>query len=74
MLRSSSSAVPAVVTGEGAAALQAVVPSAELADVEGARHMVPGDHNDLFMIAVVDFLLRTAPADGAVEREGASPG
>ncbi len=41
---------------EGAAAFLALVPTAEMADVAGAGHMVAGDRNDLFNDAVVRFL------------------
>jgi pimeloyl-ACP methyl ester carboxylesterase len=35
------------------------VPHAQTVDVTGAGHMIAGDHNDAFSIAVADFLDRT---------------
>lgn len=51
-----------VVSEQGAAAWQRLVPGAELVDVAGAGHMVAGDRNDVFMANVVEFLLRTTPS------------
>ena len=47
---------------EGAAELQQLVPHAEFVDVAGAGHMVAGDRNDVFTDAVATFLekVRTA--------------
>jgi pimeloyl-ACP methyl ester carboxylesterase len=50
-----------VVSPEGARALQALIPHAELFDVQGAGHMVAGDRNDVFSQAVIDFLRRKLP-------------
>lgn len=47
-----------VVSAEGAAELQELIPQAEIVDVAGAGHMVAGDRNDLFNDAVVEFLER----------------
>jgi pimeloyl-ACP methyl ester carboxylesterase len=41
---------------DGAADLQALVPHARYARVDGAGHMVAGDRNDAFNQAIVDFL------------------
>jgi hypothetical protein len=40
----------------------ALVPDCEVVTVEGARHMVAGDENDQFTVALMDFLGRRAPA------------
>ena len=47
-----------VVSPEGAAELQELIPHAEVVDVAGAGHMVAGDRNDRFNDAVIDFLDR----------------
>jgi non-heme chloroperoxidase len=47
-----------VVNEEGVRALLELMPHAELADVQGAGHMVAGDSNDAFNSAVEDFLRR----------------
>ena len=49
-----------VLSEEGVAALRALIPHAEYADVAGAAHMVAGDDNDAFSAAVIDFLARVA--------------
>jgi len=48
-----------IVSAEGVAAFQKVMPHAEYVDVPEARHMVAGDQNDVFSFAVVEFLTRT---------------
>lgn len=48
----------AVVSAEGARAFLELVPHAEHVDIAGARHMVAGDANDAFNVAVFDFLAR----------------
>jgi non-heme chloroperoxidase len=56
-----------IVSAEGVAAFQKVMPHAEYVDVPEARHMVAGDRNDVFSFAVVEFLLRIvgrSPAPG----------
>jgi pimeloyl-ACP methyl ester carboxylesterase len=45
-----------VVTDEGVNDFLAKIPGAKLADVGDAAHMVAGDQNDAFSLAVVDFL------------------
>ncbi len=45
-----------VVSHEGAAELQELVPTAERIDVSGAGHMVAGDDNDIFTAGLLDFL------------------
>jgi pimeloyl-ACP methyl ester carboxylesterase len=45
-----------------AGAFRILVPHAEIADVNGARHMVAGDRNDVFADAVTAFLARLKPA------------
>ena len=40
------------------AAFRALSPQAEYADIEGARHMVAGDRNDAFSVAIVGFFTR----------------
>ena len=47
-----------VVSEDGAANLLRLVPHAEYVDVSGAGHMVAGDDNDVFSVAVLDFLSR----------------
>lgn len=47
-----------VVSAEGAAELQHLIPHAEIVDVAGAGHMVAGDRNDRFNDAVIEFLER----------------
>jgi len=51
-----------VVSIEGARALQALIPQAELVDVAEAGHMVAGDRNDQFSIAVIAFLEKHFPS------------
>jgi pimeloyl-ACP methyl ester carboxylesterase len=48
-----------VVSGEGARKLLAALPNAEWVDVAGAAHMVAGDSNDSFSLALAAFLGRT---------------
>jgi pimeloyl-ACP methyl ester carboxylesterase len=48
-----------VVSGEGARKLLAALPNAEWVDVAGAAHMVAGDSNDSFSLALAAFLDRT---------------
>lgn len=50
-----------VVSPEGVAAFQALMPRLEVADVAEAGHMVAGDRNDAFNAAVFDFLGRRMP-------------
>jgi pimeloyl-ACP methyl ester carboxylesterase len=50
-----------VVSPEGAAELLAHIPHLELADIQGAGHMIAGDRNDAFNNAVGDFLTRHFP-------------
>ncbi|MBA3288516.1 MAG: alpha/beta hydrolase [Acidimicrobiia bacterium] len=47
---------------EGAAHLRSLIPHARQVDVAGAGHMVAGDRNDRFNVAVVDFLDTVVPA------------
>lgn len=47
-----------LVTEEAAAEFRKLCPSAEYADIAGARHMVAGDKNDAFANAILDFLDR----------------
>lgn len=54
-----------IVSAEGAQEFLALCPHAEYVDVNGASHMVAGDRNDVFADAVIDFLARTVPVDGA---------
>ncbi len=51
-----------VVSIDGARALQALIPQAELVDVAEAGHMVAGDRNDLFSNAVTTFLEKHFPS------------
>jgi non-heme chloroperoxidase len=54
-----------ILTEEGAKEFLDLCPQAEYVNVEGAAHMVAGDRNDIFSGAVIDFLSRTVPVDGA---------
>ncbi|MCC7462773.1 MAG: alpha/beta hydrolase [Gammaproteobacteria bacterium] len=47
-----------IVSDSGVAALRAVLPQVEVAEVAGAGHMVAGDRNDAFNAAVIGFLER----------------
>lgn len=47
-----------VVGPAGAAAFQRHIPHAELAEVDGAGHMVAGDRNDAFNASILEFLER----------------
>lgn len=49
-----------VVTRRQLQAFRAIAPQAEIADVEGAAHMVAGDENDAFIAVVLDFVGRMA--------------
>ncbi len=51
-----------VLSDEGVRELRALVPHAEYADVAGAAHMVAGDDNDAFSVAVAAFLARVDAA------------
>jgi pimeloyl-ACP methyl ester carboxylesterase len=50
-----------IVSPEDAEAFLQLVPHARLAEVDGAAHMVAGDDNTSFGLAVRDFLARAAP-------------
>lgn len=50
-----------VVTLEQAQSLIALIPHAQLINVQGAGHMVAGDKNDAFNTAVIDFLKQAIP-------------
>ena len=54
-----------VLTEEGANEFLGLCPQAEYVNVEGAAHMVAGDRNDIFSGAVLEFLSRMVPLDGA---------
>jgi pimeloyl-ACP methyl ester carboxylesterase len=57
-----------LVSAEKAAEFCARFPAVEFVDVSGAGHMVAGDRNDAFTVAVADFLDRHAPLrDAAVD-------
>ena len=53
-----------MVSDEGVAEFQALIPHAEFVDIADAAHMVTGDHNDAFAGAVVEFLTRTVSVAG----------
>lgn len=53
-----------VVSAEGVEALRTQMPHLETADVPDAGHMVAGDRNDPFNVAMLDFLRRYAQPDG----------
>jgi pimeloyl-ACP methyl ester carboxylesterase len=54
-----------VVSADGAAELQRLIPHAEVTDVAGAGHMVAGDRNDRFNEAIIEFLERVVRPDTA---------
>ena len=45
-----------LVSEDSVAAFRSLAPQAHYTDVAGARHMVAGDRNDVFIEAVVSFL------------------
>ncbi|MBA3055656.1 MAG: alpha/beta hydrolase [Sphingomonadales bacterium] len=47
-----------VVSDEGAAALQAIVPQMEVETILGARHMLVGDDNEIFADVLLEWLAR----------------
>ncbi|WP_107658459.1 alpha/beta fold hydrolase [Nocardia suismassiliense] len=49
-----------VVSPEGAAAFQELVPHAQLVEIGGAAHTAAGDDNDSFTDAVAEFVLQTS--------------
>ncbi len=49
----------------GAQASLAIAPHSEYVNITDAGHMVAGDRNDIFGNAVIDFLTRTVPINGA---------
>jgi pimeloyl-ACP methyl ester carboxylesterase len=51
-------ALSAVLSPEGVKDFLSLVPHAEFVDIAGADHMVAGDRNDAFNVAVFDFLKR----------------
>jgi len=55
-----------VVSREGAQSFLEMAPHAEFVDVAGADHMVAGDANDAFNVAVFDFLGRHFTVDEAL--------
>jgi non-heme chloroperoxidase len=54
-----------VLSEDGARAFLDLCPRAEYVNITDAGHMVAGDRNDIFGKAVIDFLARTVPVDGA---------
>ena len=54
-----------VLSEEGARDFLALAPHAEYANITDAGHMVAGDRNDVFGHAVIDFLSRMVPLQGA---------
>lgn len=51
-------ALSEIVTDEAVENFMGLLPTAEYVRVEGAGHMVAGDRNDAFSLAIVDFLTR----------------
>ncbi len=51
-----------VLSEDGARQFLGLCPTAELANVQGAAHMVAGDRNDVFLGAVLGFLTRAVPS------------
>ncbi|MSR15035.1 MAG: alpha/beta hydrolase [Gammaproteobacteria bacterium] len=54
-----------VLSEDGARAFQVLCPHTEYVNITGAGHMVAGDRNDIFGAAVIEFLARNVPVDGA---------
>jgi pimeloyl-ACP methyl ester carboxylesterase/acyl-coenzyme A thioesterase PaaI-like protein len=54
-----------VVSDDSVQEFLAVVPGASFVDIAGAGHMVAGDHNDAFSVAVIDFLAEHVGANPA---------
>ena len=54
-----------ILTEEGARSFLDLCPHSEYVNVAGAAHMVAGDRNDVFAGAVIEFLSRAVPVDGA---------
>lgn len=52
---------------EGAQEFRRLCPHAEYVNVTAAGHMVAGDRNDIFANAVIEFLMRVVPAQGALQ-------
>lgn len=53
-----------MVDDDGVEDLRRRIPELEIADIRGAGHMVAGDKNDEFNVAVIEFLARVMPARG----------
>lgn len=54
-----------VLSEEGAQSFLALCPHSEYVNIGDAGHMVAGDRNDVFANAVIEFLSRKVPVDGA---------
>jgi non-heme chloroperoxidase len=54
-----------ILTEAAAQEFLVMCPHAEYVNVAGAAHMVAGDRNDIFAGAVIDFLARNVPVNGA---------
>ena len=54
-----------ILSEEGAQSFLEMCPHSEYVNVTGAAHMVAGDRNDVFAGAVIEFLSRAVPVDGA---------
>lgn len=54
-----------VLSEDGASAFREMCPHSEYVNITGAGHMVAGDRNDIFGHAVLEFLTRNVPVDGA---------
>jgi len=54
-----------ILSEQGAQAFLKLCPTAEYVSVGDAGHMVAGDRNDVFAAAVVEFLARVVPVNGA---------
>jgi non-heme chloroperoxidase len=57
---------------DGAQLFLELSPQSEYVSVAGAGHMVAGDRNDIFVNAVLDFLIRFDPQDGSALTTDAS--
>lgn len=59
-----------IVSARGVEDFLESVPHAEFFDVAGAGHMVAGDQNDLFTVAIVEFLSRLIKSRSTLEEVG----
>jgi flavin reductase (DIM6/NTAB) family NADH-FMN oxidoreductase RutF len=63
----------ATISNENLQRLQATIPGAELAEIEGAGHFLAADREDLFNAVLLDFLERHAPLKPLSYISGSEP-